>query len=69
MPNASAQCTCANVGGLDMIASAAKVRPLRGHGAWHASQHPSIISVNIFRFFAMSPLVRESNPGTNPGSE
>ena len=31
IPKASAQWTCANAGGFEIIASAANVRPVRGH--------------------------------------
>ena len=43
IPKASAQWTCANAGGFEIIASAAKVRPVRGHGERQESQQPLII--------------------------
>ena len=46
IPKASAQWTCAKAGGFDIIASAAKVRPVRGHGEWQESQQPLIIFEN-----------------------
>jgi hypothetical protein len=68
IPKASAQCTCANAGGFEIMASAAKARPVIGHGEWHECQHPSIISVSILRFLRMSPFVRDASPGIRPGS-
>ena len=46
IPKASAQWTCAKAGGFEIIASAAKVRPVRGHGEWQESQQPLIIFEN-----------------------
>ena len=43
IPKASAQWTCANVGGFEIIASAAKVRPVLRHGERQESQQPLII--------------------------
>jgi hypothetical protein len=47
IPKASAQWTCANAGGLEIIASAANVRPVRRHGERQESQQPLIIFQGI----------------------
>jgi hypothetical protein len=56
------------VGGSEMIASAAKVPPVKSSGEEQALQHPSIISATILRLRLISPLVREVIPGIRPGS-
>jgi hypothetical protein len=50
------------------MALAANGRCVTGSGLIQARQQPSIISPSIFRFRPISPLVRDSIPGTKPGS-
>jgi hypothetical protein len=69
IPSASAQCIWANAGGLEMIASAAKVFPDSSSGSKQAFQHPFIISVSMVRLRPISPFNKLSMPGIKPGSE